>query len=186
MQVLADIDEADVGQLTNDSKVNFTVDAFPTEVFEGRISQIRLAPQTVQNVVTYTAVIDVANPARKLRPGMTANITATVAEKKNVLTVPNAALRFRPADNQGQPNRGERPVPTQHRARTAVVWRVVDGESLEPVKIQPGITNGAVTEVAGGDLQEGDAIALASQNTDQKRPATTGSPFGMPRGGGRR
>src|SRR4029453_9905039 len=89
-------DEADVGQLSADSKVSFTVDAFPTETFQGRISQIRLAPNVVQNVVTYTAVIAVDNPKLLLKPGMTATVTATVAEKQGVLLVPNAALRFRP------------------------------------------------------------------------------------------
>ena len=78
MQVLADIDEADVGQLQPQSRVNFTVDAYPSETFSGHVSQIRLAPQTVQNVVTYTAVIDVENPDLKLKPGMTANVATTV------------------------------------------------------------------------------------------------------------
>ena len=96
MQVLADIDEADIGQLGPDSRVTFTVDAYPADTFNGRIAQIRLAPQTVQNVVTYTAVVHVENPELKLKPGMTANVTAIVAERKDVLTVPNAALRFRP------------------------------------------------------------------------------------------
>ena len=92
MQVLADIDEADIGQLGPDSRVTFTVDAYPADTFHGRIAQIRLAPQTVQNVVTYTAVIQVDNPDLKLKPGMTANVTAIVAEKADVLAVPNAAL----------------------------------------------------------------------------------------------
>jgi HlyD family secretion protein len=96
MQVLASIDEADVGQIKAGIKANFTVDAFPGEVFSGNISQLRLNAQTTQNVVTYSAVIDVSNPALKLRPGMTTNITISVARRDNVLTVPNAALRFKP------------------------------------------------------------------------------------------
>jgi HlyD family secretion protein len=96
MQVLANIDEADVGQLGPESRVTFTVDAYARDVFRGRISQIRLNPETVQNVVTYTAVIDVENPELKLKPGMTANVTVTVAERREVLKLPNAALRFRP------------------------------------------------------------------------------------------
>ena len=96
MQVLASIDEADVGQIKQGIKANFTVDAYPGETFVGDISQLRLNAQTLQNVVTYSAVIDVANPDQKLRPGMTANITIPVARRDNVLTVPNAALRFRP------------------------------------------------------------------------------------------
>jgi HlyD family secretion protein len=96
MQVLASIDEADVGQIHQGIKSNFTVDAYPGEVFTGDITQLRLNAQTLQNVVTYSAVIDVPNPELKLRPGMTANITIPVARRDGVLTVPNAALRFRP------------------------------------------------------------------------------------------
>ena len=96
MQVLASIDEADVGQIRQGIRANFSVDAYPGETFTGEISQLRLNAQTLQNVVTYSAVIDVANRALKLRPGMTANITIMVARRENVLTVPNAALRFRP------------------------------------------------------------------------------------------
>jgi HlyD family secretion protein len=96
MQVLASIDEADVGQIKQGIKANFNVDAFPGETFTGEITQLRLNAQSLQNVVTYSAVIDVANPELKLRPGMTANITIPVARREDVLTVPNAALRFKP------------------------------------------------------------------------------------------
>jgi HlyD family secretion protein len=98
MQVLASIDEADVGQIKEGIDASFNVDAFPGETFTGRISQIRLNAQTTQNVVIYTAVIDVSNPNLKLRPGMTANITVSIARRENVLTVPNTALRFSPAN----------------------------------------------------------------------------------------
>lgn len=96
MQVLASIDEADVGQIKPGIKAHFSVDAYPGETFTGDISQLRLNAQTLQNVVTYSAVIDVTNSDLKLRPGMTANITVGVARRDNVLTVPNAALRFKP------------------------------------------------------------------------------------------
>ena len=193
MQVLADIDEADVGQLTTDSKVTFTVDAFPTETFEGRIAQIRLAPQTVQNVTTYTAVINVDNPSGKLLPGMTANVTATTAHAENVLTVPNAALRFRPAD-AARPIDGAKNAGTRANGKGGtVIWRVAGPGKLEPVRATLGITNGTVTAVTGGDLHEGDLVATASmQSGDNKTQPQSGapkSPFGMggaPRGGGRR
>jgi HlyD family secretion protein len=96
MQVLASIDEADVGQIRQGISAHFTVDAYPGETFTGEISQLRLNAQATQNVVTYSAVIDVANRALKLRPGMTANITILVAKRENVLTIPNAAIRFKP------------------------------------------------------------------------------------------
>jgi HlyD family secretion protein len=96
MQVDTNVAEADVGKLSPDMPSTFTVDAYPQEKFRGKVRQIRNSPQNVQNVITYDAVIDVDNPGLKLKPGMTANVTFTYAEKNDVLRVPNAALRFRP------------------------------------------------------------------------------------------
>jgi HlyD family secretion protein len=98
MQVIANIDQADIGVINSSNRINFTVDAYPGQNFNGSIRQIRLNPQNVQNVVTYNVVIDVENPDLKLKPGMTANLTVTIAERQDVLRVPNAALRFRPSD----------------------------------------------------------------------------------------
>jgi HlyD family secretion protein len=167
MQVLANIDEADIGQLGPDSRVTFTVDAFPADTFEGRIAQIRLAPQTLQNVVTYTAVVQVDNPDLKLKPGMTANVTAIVAEKDNVITVPNAALRFRPAA-----------APT--------IWKI-SGEQLTPVHVKLGISDGVVSELISGELQPGDKIAVpqVASSARTPAPAATRNPM-MPMGGGGR
>jgi HlyD family secretion protein len=102
MQVIANIDQADIGLVEQAKSVKFTVDAFPTADFDGKIQQIRLNPQNVQNVVTYNVVIDVNNPEQKLKPGMTANLVITIDERNDVLKVPNAALRFMPQE------RGER------------------------------------------------------------------------------
>jgi HlyD family secretion protein len=96
MQVETSVDEADIGRLKVDDRANFTVDAFPGETFSGTVTQIRKAPQIVQNVVTYTVIVGVENPSGKLMPGMTANVKLVVAQKANALKVPNAALRFRP------------------------------------------------------------------------------------------
>src|SRR4051812_44025796 len=98
MQVIANIDKADIGLVENAKSVKFSVDAFPGKDFEGKIEQMRLNPQTVQNVVTYNVVIDVDNPEQKLKPGMTTNLTFTIDERNNVLKVPNSALRFMPQD----------------------------------------------------------------------------------------
>src|SRR5215475_6905917 len=98
MQVIANIDQADIGLVEQAKSVKFSVDAFPGKEFEGKIQQLRLNPQTVQNVVTYNVVIDVSNPDQILKPGMTANLTITIDERNNVLKVPNAALRFVPQD----------------------------------------------------------------------------------------
>src|SRR5207247_6254798 len=97
MQVETSVDEADIGRLKLEDRATFTVDAFPGETFEGTVTQIRKAPQVVQNVVTYTVIVGVENPSGKLMPGMTANVKLVVAQKPNALKVPNAALRFRPA-----------------------------------------------------------------------------------------
>jgi HlyD family secretion protein len=169
MQVLADIDEADIGQLGPDSKVAFTVDAYPADVFHGHIAQIRLAPQTVQNVVTYTAVIQVDNPDLKLKPGMTANVTATVAERQNVLTVPNAALRFRAGKG------------------TPAVWKI-EGDQLTAAPVKLGITDGIVSELISGNVRDGDRVATPVAAA--AKPATQGArnpmmPMGGARGGRR-
>src|SRR6266568_1907857 len=102
MQVIANIDQADIGLVENAKAVKFSVDAFPGKDFDGKIEQMRLNPQNVQNVVTYNVVIDVDNPDQKLKPGMTANLTITIDERNNVLKVPNAALRFTPQDATAQ------------------------------------------------------------------------------------
>src|SRR5918993_1943034 len=96
MQVLANIDEADVGRMRPGQHVTFRVDAFPTETFTGTVAQVRLQPAVVQNVVVYSTVISVPNPELKLKPGMTANVNIEIHRKNNVLRVPNAATRFRP------------------------------------------------------------------------------------------
>ena len=96
MQVNANIDETDVGRMRPGQDVNFTVDAYPTETFHGSVKQVRLNPTTVQNVVTYSTVIDVPNPELKLKPGMTASVTIQIARRDNALRIPNAAIRFRP------------------------------------------------------------------------------------------
>ena len=184
MQVLADIDEADVGQLQTGNPVTFTVDAFPTDSFNGQISQVRLEPQAVQNVVTYTAVIDVPNPDQKLKPGMTANITATVQEHEDVLTIPAAALRFRPPSEGGE--QPSQPATRSRRAGGQTVYRV-EGTELKPVQVRLGLTDGIVTEIISGDLHEGDTVAVPTVN-NARQAGPQASPFGgaRPRGGVRR
>jgi HlyD family secretion protein len=187
MQVLANIDEADVGQLAPGSEVSFTVDAYPSDVFRGKVSQVRLAPQTVQNVVTYTAVIDVGNQDLKLKPGMTANVTVVTAQRENVLAIANSALRFRPATATPA---GPGTAPRQSRGGGGAgrpVWKI-EGEKLTPVRVELGITDGVVTEIVSGSLAEGDKVATpapaAGANAGQS--TATRSPFQPAGGGGRR
>jgi HlyD family secretion protein len=102
MQVIANIDQADIGLVEQAKSVKFSVDAFPGKEFDGQIQEMRLNPTNVQNVVTYNVVINVNNPEQTLKPGMTANLTITIDERNNVLKVPNSALRFRPQNANGQ------------------------------------------------------------------------------------
>jgi HlyD family secretion protein len=162
MQVDTSVAEADVGKLWAGMSASFTVDAYPNERFTGRVRQIRNAPQTVQNVVTYDAVIDVDNAELKLRPGMTANVTFVYAEKDNVLRAPNAALRFRPS-----PELLARVAATQYAQADAnqnhaapnqrTVW-VLQDHIPRPVSIRVGVSDGTVTEVLEGALHVGDRL----------------------------
>jgi HlyD family secretion protein len=106
MQVIANIDQADIGLVEQAKSVKFSVDAFPGKDFDGKIAEMRLNPVNVQNVVTYNVVINVENPEQKLKPGMTANLTITIDERNNVLKVPNSALRFTPQDANRQQRAG--------------------------------------------------------------------------------
>lgn len=152
MRVFADIDEADVGRLKEGMSADISVDAFPTATFSGVVSQVRFSPVTTSGVVTYSAVIDVANPDLKLRPGMTATVAIRSAESKAVHRLPNAALRFRPSpplDDKGKPIPQE-PLPKLEggKARIYVITDATPGnEQIEPKVIDIGITDGINTEV---------------------------------------
>jgi HlyD family secretion protein len=148
MQVETSVDEADIGRIRLDGEAAFTVDAFPGETFRGRVTQIRKAAQVVQNVVTYTVVVAVDNPAGKLLPGMTANVKLIVAEKPSVLKVPNAALRFRPAGEQAETgaqapagaSRGAAPGPGRPPSIEQIRERLVKGLGLtaeQQAKLDP-------------------------------------------------
>jgi HlyD family secretion protein len=161
MQVNTSVAEADVGRLKEGAEATFTVDAFPNRRFTGRIRQLRFAATVVSNVVTYDAVIDVENPELLLRPGMTANVTFVTQEVRDVLRVPNAALRFRfePQEAPGgqpiaRPGRqdGVRPPPPGSRLVT-----VLRNGKPERVAVEVGLTDGSFTEVVSG-LSEGDLV----------------------------
>jgi HlyD family secretion protein len=202
MQVIANIDEADVGMINTNNRVNFTVDAFPGKSFRGTINQLRLNPQTVQNVVTYNVVIDVKNPDLKLKPGMTANLTFYIAERNNALKVPNAALRFSP---QGLTRKQVREaLPEADRGsdfasatdpvlegQTRIVWARGPDKNPSPRLIKIGITDGAATEVVEGGLQEGEIVIVgqtvsgqSQSQTSQSAPGFRNAPGGT--GGGMR
>jgi HlyD family secretion protein len=186
MQVETSVDEADIGRIRPDTPATFTVDAFAGETFAGHVSQIRKAPQVLQNVVTYTVVVAVANPAGKLLPGMTANVRFVTAQKSDVLKVPNTALRFRPPGVEGPATNGPAgsgaaPVvpPVDKRSgagapSAGLVW--VAGRDGRPVPVQVtlGITDGTSTEVVGGDLNEGRAVLIGLESAPTATPPTGG------------
>jgi len=163
----------------------FTVDAYPGKRFKGTIAQIRNAATNVQNVVTYDAVIKVDNDQLELRPGMTANVTITYAERDNVLAVPNAALRFHPPD-WTPPNAGGGKGQHKRSQDEPKPVFIVKNEKAEPVMVHTGLSDGAVTELVDGDLHEGDAIAIDTQDGSAQgaSSAKTSSPFGGGGGGG--
>ena len=187
MQVIANIDQADIGLVEQAKSVKFTVDAFPGKDFDGKIAEMRLNPVNVQNVVTYNVVINVENPEQKLKPGMTANLTITIDERNDVLKVPNSALRFTPQDRQrnggnaaggqgqarqgqggqGQGQRRQRQDGDSNFApasapvlngQTRIVWVLGHDGKPERKRIKVGLSDGASTEVVEGELKEGDMV----------------------------
>jgi HlyD family secretion protein len=179
MQVDTNVSEADVGRVQTGMPATFTVDAYPGQVFRGSVNAIRKAPINVQNVVTYDVVIAVGNPDLKLFPGMTANVKILVEQHPDVLEVPNAALRFRPAN--AAPARTGRKAGDAGAARQTV-WVLDRDNNPKAVPITPGLSDGISTEIAGGELKEGDHVILAALDK-KEQTAAKGSPFG---GGGRR
>ena len=203
MQVIANIDQADIGLVEQAKSVRFNVDAFPTAEFAGKIQQIRLNPQNVQNVVTYNVVIDVENPEQKLKPGMTANLVITIDERTNVLKVPNAALRFTPQDagrrrgsGEGEPREARRQNATGDNAdrrgrggerqfagptspvvagQTRIVWVIGADKQLQRRRITVGLTDGAATEVVEGNLQEGEMVVTGETQSGSNRQQQTTS-----------
>jgi HlyD family secretion protein len=178
MRVLTNVDEADIGKIKEGQEVTFTVDAWPQSRFRGKVVQIRLAPQTVQNVVTYTVVLDVANPDLKLMPGMTANVSIITESKKNVMKVSSAAVRFSPPDfakEKEQPSASaspfmpamRRPVSGQaQRTRqgpSSFLWTIKDGQLGERIEVRQGITESGFVEIvyASPDIKEGDEVAIS-------------------------
>lgn len=155
MQIDSNVAEADIGKVIVGQSVEFSVDAYPDSPFRGQVSEIRNAPINVQNVVTYDVVVKVDNPEKKLKPGMTANVSIVVQSKKDVLRVPNAALRFRPADKSGAKERKDK----GQKDRGPGVW-VLDNKQPKRVSITTGISDGAFAEVASGALEEGREVIV--------------------------
>ena len=194
MLVYAKVDESDVGRIRTGQRVTFKVDAFPKESFSGMVTQIRMNPTSVQNVVTYDAIVEFANPELKLFPGMTAYVTIPVATAQNVTKLPNAALRFKPPlppeavralydrygiqtkvadDAAAAPANARR----ESHAEKAVVWKLLRDGSIEPVEVALGITDHTWTEVGKqlrGDVKAGDDVVTSSVAAKSLPPGTPG------------
>lgn len=151
MQVVADVDEADIGDVKEGERVTFTVDAYPDDTFEGEVKQVRQEATTTNNVVTYEVVISAPNADLKLKPGLTANVTIYTAERKGVLSVPSKALRFTPQKETV----GKMKIVDAANAKNKV-W-TIEGNSIVAHKVNIGMTDGTNTQIVGG-IAEGTKI----------------------------
>ena len=193
MRIDSSFAEADIGKIKEGQKVRFTVDAFPDRNFTGEVQQIRMNPTTTQNVVTYNVRVSLANPDHILLPGMTAYVNIGVAQRRDVLLVPNAALRFKPGGDE-EPAEAAAPA---GRARSASPRNggggngdgkgrgakrdvssgrvyIVNGREIRPVTVQLGITDNRSTEIVGGELKEGDTLVVSEAPAAATKPSSVG------------
>jgi HlyD family secretion protein len=197
MQIDTNFAEADIGGIRVGQAVRFTVDAFPDRHFNGEVKQIRLNPTTVSNVVTYDVVVNVDNPEQILLPGMTAYVNIAVAERKDTLLVPNAALRFKPAAGEVQKlpastagaarnNGGSRTGGSaggkssdtrQTRNTFAGKVYILEKGKLKPVSVMFGITDNRNTEIAGGDLKAGDRVVIGEAQAANQSQSSGSRPM---------
>lgn len=153
MRVIADVDEADIGEVEVGQRVSFTVDAYPGETFEGQVTQVRLEATTESNVVTYEVVISASNKDLKLKPGLTANVTIFTLERNNIVSVPTKALRFTPTKEMLNPGEKIEDCQGAHK-----VW-VREGKTLKAYAVKTGITNGTRTQIVSG-IKEGAEVIV--------------------------
>lgn len=177
MQVVADVDEADIGQVLEGQRVTFTVDTYPDDFFNGEVKQVRLEATTTSNVVTYEVVIDAPNPDKKLKPGLTANVTIYTVEEDNMLAVPTKALRFNPdagiLDGLGIKINGEA-VATDS---TRTLW-VKNGNEISPKTVITGSTSGDKTAITSGIAEDDEVVdGLSAETAEPKQASTERSPF---------
>ena len=193
MEVDTNVSESDIGGITDGKDVKFVVDAYPKEPFRGKVVQVRNAPITVQNVVTYNVVIGVDNDDLRLKPGMTANVSIVVERRDDVLRIPNAALRFKPtlarpervtappvpaaerlqadkpplAPGASRPGREPKPRPT--------VWVPREGSEPTPVEVKTGVTDGNFTELIDGPLKEGMEVIVGVETSKGSQGGSGGT-----------
>lgn len=162
MRVIADVDEADIGEVREGQRVTYTVDAYPSEVFQGIVTQVRNEATTTNNVVTYEVVISAPNPDLKLKPGLTANVTVYTLEQPNVVSVPSKALRFTPTKEMLQP--GQKIVDCNAKKK---LW-VREGNTFKAYGVSVGISNGTRTQIVSGIKEGTEVIVDIAEATDQE------------------
>jgi HlyD family secretion protein len=192
MQIDAAVAEADVGNIQEGQSVEFSVDAYPTRTFRGVVTQVRNSPTTINNVVTYDAVIGVTNSDYKLKPGMTASVSIIVAQREDAFKLSNAVLRFRPPENTdvltnelvSLPQPTNAPAGGKGKSRPSRNIRTVyflagdePAPALKPVQIKTGITDGIFTEIVEG-LKEGDKVVSGVVNNSSQNAGPAANPFG--------
>lgn len=176
MQLEANVDEADIGQVAVGQKGTFYVDAYPDQTFHGTVAQIRNNPKTIQNVVTYDVIMEVGNPEYKLKPGMTATVSIITAHKEGVLRVPNSAFRFQP---EGPPSEDSKSnIENKNSRNNSSLWVLNNYGKLVRITVKPEISDGIFTEIKEGVLREGQEVIVGSlaegSSPDQKGRARPG------------
>ncbi len=174
MRVIADVDEADIGEVKEGQRVSFTVDAFPNDVFEGAVTQVRQQATTESNVVTYQVVISAPNQDLKLKPGLTANVTIFTMELRDVLAVSNKALRFKPSE--AMLNEGETITDIEARQK---VW-VKEGLNFKALAVETGMTNGTLTQILSGAKEGTEVLTDILSSEPELEEESAGNPC-MPR-----
>ena len=157
MQIEVNVSEADIGKIKEGQEVDYTLDGYQDEIFKGRVSQVRISPTTVSNVVTYTVVVKVDNDDLKLKPGMTANVSIITQKKENVLCVPSIALKYTPT-TKGEIKRYD----------TQGIW-VLRGSKPVRETVEIGASDDTYTEITSGNIQEGDRIIVSSDGKTSKQ-----------------
>ena len=194
MQILATVDESDIGQIKTDQPVSFTVQAYPGRTFTGTVNQVRINSTTVNNVVNYTAVVAVANPDGKLLPGMTATVKFLIGSANDALSVPNAALRFKPAIAANASGGSSTTARTRVRSVSAgatstaraggagsamrdstmaTLWYLDSAKTVKPLRVHTGLSDGSRTQVTGNGIREGMQIIVGANTGTATAPAAS-------------
>jgi HlyD family secretion protein len=184
MQILALVDESDIGAIRNGLPVQFTVQAYPNEPFTGTVQQVRLQSKTQDNVVNYTAVVGVRNATGKLLPGMTATVQFLIGTANDVLIVPNSALRIKPTPALMAQSQTPILLSDAQEPGSAILWTLDAAGTLNPVRVHTGLSDETHTEVSGQNLKPGTKIVIGVADPRSLDDGTSKNPFQNPRPSG--